>query len=535
HVQPSDLDTFMNYQNLKFYKLAYQPRPFCFPVRRLGHVPEGVVSIETVDKTAIQTTYSRSTSDDPMYFNLDASTKVTFNGNRYLHGYLTSRFSESPALQLNLVARARQFSSFIVMIGTLASKDVFAPKHAIIVQNKDQFIIPLLTEMIPSAKAFKDAISSLSPEQQRFAKAFRSMQLESSLFCMTIVQIKPQLEKVLNLPPDALTKEIQLTQDLMKLFVEYQIPSDLLSFDQEVEYDTVVPISTKEKVDRVRTNAAAMNQMIVSEKESELKSSWQETEKAALSSMQTDYAYPSASLSLQSAMPAVKAKKSGMPMMARMSFGSSPGAMPPPPPAPCAAPATIAPKKLMREAPVPQPASSTTASQSRLATDDDRQATGILTCSTESTVRNYSTVPALIDSKFEVYDKKGAVRPIILTAGTNWNKKYFKGLLGQEENAYQSANDIASNKNKAFDLLDALTKSGALSLEADLHILIGVAHTFDKTVMDTIVQENTNPIEKINASTVVLTACIHDTTFQEVVAPSYQAEIEQFASHLLES
>jgi hypothetical protein len=46
---------------------------------------------------------------------------------------------------------------------------------------------------------------------QRFAKAFRGI----------------QLEKVLNLAP----KEIQLTQDLMRLFTEYQIPKDLMSFD----------------------------------------------------------------------------------------------------------------------------------------------------------------------------------------------------------------------------------------------------------------------------------------------------------------
>jgi hypothetical protein len=32
---------------------------------------------------------------------------------------------------------------------------------------------------------------------------------------------------VLNLAP----KEIQLTQDLMRLFTEYQIPKDLMSFD----------------------------------------------------------------------------------------------------------------------------------------------------------------------------------------------------------------------------------------------------------------------------------------------------------------
>ena len=46
------------------------------------------------------------------------------------------------------------------------------------------------------------------------------------------LQIKPQLEKLLNLAPDALAKEIQLAEHLMELFIKYQIPADLLSYEQ---------------------------------------------------------------------------------------------------------------------------------------------------------------------------------------------------------------------------------------------------------------------------------------------------------------
>jgi hypothetical protein len=51
-------------------------------------------------------------------------------------------------------------------------------------------------------------IESLSPEQQRFAQAIRSMQLASTLFGIVVIQIKPQLEKLLRLPHDSLTKGI---------------------------------------------------------------------------------------------------------------------------------------------------------------------------------------------------------------------------------------------------------------------------------------------------------------------------------------
>ena len=43
-------------------------------------------------------------------------------------------------------------------------------------QNKDELRIPLELAMIPTPKEFKDAISSLSPEMQAFAKSFRAMQ-----------------------------------------------------------------------------------------------------------------------------------------------------------------------------------------------------------------------------------------------------------------------------------------------------------------------------------------------------------------------
>merc|ERR1712178_651957 len=122
-------------------------------------------------------------------------------------------------------------SSFIVLVGRISSATTFDPKYTAIVQNKDEITIPLEMSTIPTPKEFKDAIESLSPEQQKFAKAFRSMQLESTLFGILVIQIKPQLEKVLNLPEDSLTKEIKLGQELMQLFIKYQIPSDLLAFD----------------------------------------------------------------------------------------------------------------------------------------------------------------------------------------------------------------------------------------------------------------------------------------------------------------
>ncbi len=189
-----------------------------------------------------------------MEFSLGASTRISFGGERYLHAWLNHKFFASPATSsLRLKCDARQFSSFIVLIGRISSAKIFDPKFAFIVKDKDSINIPLNLEQIPSAKEFKDAIKSLSPEQQRFAQAFRSMQLESTMFGICVIQIKPQLEKVLKLTPDSLTKEIKLNQDLMDLFINYQIPSDLLCFGGD---DATA--NTQTRITEVKNNVAAI-------------------------------------------------------------------------------------------------------------------------------------------------------------------------------------------------------------------------------------------------------------------------------------
>ena len=107
-----------------------------------------------------------------------------------------------------------------MQIGTIADADRFEPTAALIIQNKDDLLIPLLLETIPTPKEFRKSVESLSPEQRAFAKSFRAMKLASTLFAICIIQIKPQLERVLNLPSGSLTKEIQLTQDLTHLFIK---------------------------------------------------------------------------------------------------------------------------------------------------------------------------------------------------------------------------------------------------------------------------------------------------------------------------
>lgn len=52
--------------------------------------------------------------------------------------------------------------------------------------------------------------------------------------------------------------------------------------------------------------------------------------------------------------------------------------------------------------------------------------------------------------------------------------------------------------DSAFDLLDALSRSGSLEIDyASLHIMVASTHCFGETLMNTLIKDNINPIEKV--------------------------------------
>merc|ERR1712137_1052631 len=124
-------------------------------------------------------------------FSIDEATTIQLNGESYVHAWVNQCFPGHSSSSLALQARARQFSSFILIVGNITSANTFDPQHAILLQNKDELFIPLILEQIPAPVEGDDPIRSLSAEQQRFIKAFRAMQLANSLIGVCIIQIKP--------------------------------------------------------------------------------------------------------------------------------------------------------------------------------------------------------------------------------------------------------------------------------------------------------------------------------------------------------
>eukprot|EP01043_Picozoa_sp_COSAG02_P035900 COSAG02_NODE_2599_length_8448_cov_229.846568_4_plen_887_part_00 len=283
-LQPKDFADFVRFHEQKLFKPEYTPKPFCYAIRRPDHYPDGTLSIESQgDGNNPITTITRKVMSEAgtMHFPINAATNVEFKGDRYLHAWVAHEFDRGSGGRsmngaVNLVARARQFSSFLLLVGKISGPSSFTPEHAIILQNKDELLLPLLLEQLPTPQEFKDAIESLSPEQKRFATAVRSMQLASSVFGVCVVQLKPQLEALLGLDDDTLTKEIKLTQDLLSLFIEYQIPSDLLTFDDREGNGEATPSG---KVDAVKGHVAAVQEMLAAARAAEIA---EEQEKARL-------------------------------------------------------------------------------------------------------------------------------------------------------------------------------------------------------------------------------------------------------------
>lgn len=577
-----DFAEYMEFHYRKLFRPELKPSPFSYAVRRPGQSPEGVISVEAPlpgqtggvwgAKAPIQSVAARREATRPMRFALDAATDVEFLGERYLHPVVLHQFSHEGRQSLALVARARQFSSFLLLVGKVLSAERFEPAAALVVKDRDDLTLPLLLEAIPAPKEFRDAIESLSPEQQRFARAFREMQLSSTLFGLLVIQIKPQMEAVLNLPANSLTKEIQLTQDLMELFIKYQVPSDLLSYDEGSETNGT------SKLQVVQEHVAAMLATINASRRRELEDEQAKAESRRLrrgeasscgaagrcragrgeedgeeleeaegmlfgagpESAEADAA-PSAmrskraraapraqneqrrlkAMAFGAEAPPVMLAAKAPPVMLAAQVGNAPrtaslrlASHPPPAPMPPSPPTTTMPPPTEPQEPPEQP-------RADAAGEEGGGGPG-------GGDVDYAALPGLLDRRFEQLDVEGTLRPTKVKPGPVWRKSERPGLLAPASERTLGAEEQAEERKRAFDLLDALTRSGAMPVRhASLHVVLAATHGFDQTLVDTIIQGNVNPIEKVERSVLIMTSALQRKPPEALVAPQQLARVRR--------
>ncbi|KAL7501535.1 hypothetical protein ACHAWT_009804 [Skeletonema menzelii] len=501
-ITPDDLDSFVKFHNARL--LSPMPQPFSHAIRCPEHTPVGLVSIESSDEDhKCIHTHTRVVSNATLNMPLNAATMLELTGKQYLHGWLNHRF-EKQHKEYRLVSRARQFSAYILVVGTMTGSNSIEPKDAIIVQNKDEVMIPLLLNELPTAKEFKDAIKSLSPEQQMFARAFRSMQLKSSVFGCVVIQIKPQLEALLGLPQNALDKEMKLTQDLMELFTEYQVPSDLLSYNGRSE-----GVALEDKLDNVRKNVKAVTDVIDGEKKKQMDLAKARTEMAIEQRIQNLAEYDD-ELMLKASMA-----MAGPPPMSTSAISARCGSG-------RRALAEMAPTAgYSVQVDAPQQQQHSTRNDNIVDFEGTTNLSG--TSIAKSDGVDFTLLPQLLDVAVEKSNEANALRSTIIKTKGSWLRNRQENLLSNLKCKGLGADDIKLETNKAKDLLDALSRSGSLAIESsELHVIVAVTHCFEKDIIETIIQDNINPIQKLESSTLLFASAIHGVGARDLIKDQFE-------------
>lgn len=228
------------------------------------------------------------------------------------------------------------------------------------------------------------------------------------------------------------------------------------------------------------------------------------------------------------------ATKSAVPMaMAAPSFSSFSSPVPCPPPS---APSPITTTTTAPSTPAAQP---TQASQQQ----HPKEASGTVTLTVEVDHEDYTKLPGQLDSKFEAIDDDSALRSTILKADETWTKHFQKALLAAPTKTTLYTKDLEEEKKKAYDLLDCLSRSGKFPFlltflnrsgclcfdHASLHIVLAATHCFDKTITNTLVQDNMNPIEKMERSMLIIATTIHQKPASELLKPEVLEKVRMFS------
>ena len=84
-------------------------------------------------------------------------------------------------------------------------------------------------------------------------------------------------------------------------------------------------------------------------------------------------------------------------------------------------------------------------------------------------------------------------------------------------------------------MLDALTKSGALSIDqAELHVIVASTHCFGHSLMKTVCEDNINPIEKVERSSLIVASTIQHRPPLELIVQEQRERVLLYSPKLLQ-
>jgi hypothetical protein len=133
-------------------------------------------------------------------------------------------------------------------------------------------------------------------------------------------------------------------------------------------------------------------------------------------------------------------------------------------------------------------------------------------------VEDFTLIPKILDAKLETSD--GALKSTTVNAGTSWVRTRQENLLLPPIQEYLSdSKQHETEKNRAMDLLTALSRSGSLPIESsEIHVVVALTHCFEQDVMNTVYRDNINPITKVESSLLLLGSTIHNVPEETLLA-----------------
>ena len=572
-ITPDDFASFMEYDLRSLLKPSYRPVGFAQPVQPIGGSVQGLVSIEEwregataadVPSSAPLTTFvSRAMvpPDQPMSVSMGGTgegPQFRFAGPQFLHAGVLHRFGAAPPPKINLHARARQFSRFILVLGRLGGMGgrVVEATDACVIQAKDDLVVPLLLEGIPATNPSRDAVQSLSAGQREFCESFRKMQLANSLFTVLIVQVGPQLEAVLNIPRGGLVREIKLQRDLMKLMCGSNgVPSDHLRYEEEgkeEEEEQGEGGDAEAAVRAVRGRVQEALEWIGDAKQGELDGEARVAERRAL---EAKLKFPvriklltgrelSVHVSDASTVEALKElvqDREGIPpdaqriifkgkqldpsttmdqagiqkgrrsgaaplvhLILRLGHGAS-----------LAAGGGAEWEDAMQAA-----GSASSAGASGVACAGTSGSSPVADDGTVGAARDLASIPQVLDRALS--EARVQASPTVVRPNLSWLLKSQPGLLTPEHETALDADGRRAKTREAFELLDVLTRSGELPLvAAELHAVTVVQQSFDLGLVETVIERNENPIVASQRCAAIVASTVHGC---EVVGEVLSAE-----------
>lgn len=147
---------------------------------------------------------------------------------------------------------------------------------------------------------------------------------------------------------------------------------------------------------------------------------------------------------------------------------------------------------------------------------------------------DYTALPKLIDRRFDQLDEDSAVRPTIIKPGDVWTKRSQAGLLSDMQESLLGEEEHREERERAYDLLDALSRSGSLPVDcAELHVVLAATHCFDQSLINTVIRGNINPIERAERSALIMASTVHGLAPDQLIADGHIARIAEHSPRLL--